>query len=102
MSHFDNRSITISCIVIILSILIWVRRQQVKRERQNNVARSGELIMDMFAEDEECKEWVDNKIQQIYAHVSDEEIITGNTFLEHSKLFNIKFESSAELREEIN
>jgi Fic family protein len=96
----DN--IKFSCIIIILSIFIWARRRQVRRERQKNIARSGEILMEMFADDEDCKKWVDNRIQQLYSNISDEDIRGGNVFLRESKIFDITFKLSRELRERIN
>lgn len=90
------------CIIIIFSIFIWARRWQVRRERQKNVVRSSEILMEIFAEDEDCKKWVDNRIKQLYSNISDEDILSGNIFLRESKIFDVTFKSSRELRERIN
>src|SRR4051812_17300617 len=95
-------SIRFTCIVILLSISLWARRRQVRRERQKNVVRSGEILMEMFVEDEDCKKWVDNRIQQLYSNTSDEDIRNGNIFLRESKIFDITFKSSCKLRERVN
>ena len=94
--------IRFTCTIILLSIFLWARRWQVRRERQENVAKSGEMLMEMFADDEDCKNWVNNRIQQLYSNVSDENIHSGNIFLRESKIFDITFKSSCELRERVN
>jgi Fic family protein len=90
------------CIIIVLSTSIWARRWQVRRERQKNVARSGEILMEMLADDEDCKKWVDNRIRQLYSNISDEDIRSGNIFLTESKIFDITFKSSRELKERVD
>src|SRR2546423_15703794 len=95
-------SIICIIIIIILSIFILVRRWQVRRERQKNVARSGEILMEMFAEDENCKKWVENRTKQLYSNMSDEGIRSGNIFLKESKIFDITFKSSRELKERVD
>lgn len=94
--------IIFTCIITVLSIFIWARRRQVRMERQKNVARSGEILMELLADDEDCKEWVDNRIKQLYSSISDEDIRSGNIFLRESKAFDVTFKSSQELRERVD